>query len=87
MKKEDLNKIRKYLELGAEIKCQDILKVDANINSEAFELVDIKHRDYICRVYNLSDIYEILQEFPELYTELYGYWVHTVYKYLKLIEG
>lgn len=83
MKKEDLIKIGKYLENDAVIKCQDILRVEANINSETFELVDIKHRDYICRVYNLFDIYEILQEFPELYIELYGYWVHTVYKYFK----
>jgi len=84
MKKEDLKKIKDCLNSRGEIRCLDILKVEATINSESFELVDIKNRNYICRVYNLFDINELLKEFPELYNELYGYWIHTLYRQLKV---
>lgn len=84
MRKEDLKKINDCLNFRGEIRCLDMLKVEATINSESFELVDIKNRNYICRVYNLFDINELLKEFPELYNELYGYWIHTLYKQLKV---
>lgn len=84
MRKEDLKKIKDCLNSRGEIRCLDILKVEANINSESFELVDIKNRNYICRVYNLFDINELLKETPRLYNEFYGYWIHTLYKRLKV---
>jgi hypothetical protein len=86
MKKEDLKKIEDSLSSGGEIRCLDMLKVEATINSESFELVDIKNRNYICRVYNLSDICEILKEVPELYNELYGYWIHALYRKSEIKE-
>lgn len=66
MEKENLEKLKKSLEKGGIIKCYPILKTEATKDSEAFELVDVKNRDYICRLYNMNEAEELFNEVSDL---------------------